>query len=73
MQIIVSGVKKEVPAETTLSALIEREGVESPDYVTVSVSGSFVDQRDFAATILHDGDEVEFLYFMGGGCNGFDQ
>ena len=73
MHIIVSGIKKEVSAGTTLIALIKQEQIESPDYVTVSVNGGFVDRQDFEATVLHDGDEVEFLYFMGGGRDGFDQ
>lgn len=73
MHIVVSGIPKEVSAEITLSALIEQERIESPEYVTVSVNGDFVDRRDFAATVLHENDEVEFLYFIGGGCHGFDQ
>ena len=73
MHIIVSGTEKEVPAGIALPALIEQEGIESPEYVTVSINGNFVDRRDFAATVLRENDEVEFLYFMGGGCHGSDQ
>ena len=73
MHIIVSGKEKEVPAGIALLALIEQEGIESPEYVTVSINGNFVDRRDFSATVLRENDEVEFLYFMGGGCHGFDQ
>ena len=39
-----------------------------PDYVTVSVNDEFVDADKKADTVLKDGDNVEFLYFMGGGC-----
>ena len=36
-------------------------------YVTVSVNEEFIESGSFADRILHEGDEVEFLYFMGGG------
>jgi rhamnosyltransferase len=45
----------------------EKEKVETPQYVTVSVNEEFIESGSFADRILHEGDEVEFLYFMGGG------
>ena len=38
-----------------------------PDYVTVSVNEEFVQKEKFDSHELHEGDTVEFLYFMGGG------
>jgi sulfur carrier protein len=67
MKITVSGEKKEVTDGITISTLIEQEQVETPQYVTVSVNEEFIDQDDFDSHVLKDGDEVEFLYFMGGG------
>ena len=67
MKITVAGEKKEVADGLTVSALIEQEQVETPQYVTVSVNEEFIDQDDFDSHVLKDGDEVEFLYFMGGG------
>ena len=67
MKITVSGEKKEVADGLTVSALIEQEQVETPQYVTVSVNEEFIDKDDFDSHVLKDGDEVEFLYFMGGG------
>ena len=67
MKITVSGEKKEVADGITVSALIEQEQVETPQYVTVSVNEEFVDSGAFETTVLKEGDEVEFLYFMGGG------
>ena len=49
-----------------ITQLIEKENVETPEYVTVSVNDEFVERVDFEKA-LKDGDEVEFLYFMGGG------
>lgn len=68
MTITVSGVKKEVKEGLTLSELIELEKVETPEYVTVSINEEFVASDNATATVLKEGDTVEFLYFMGGGC-----
>lgn len=66
MFITVAGEKKEVKDNLTLAELIELENVETPEYVTVSINEEFVEDKD--NTVLKDGDQVEFLYFMGGGA-----
>jgi sulfur carrier protein len=67
MNITVGGERKSVPEGETLSQLIADKKVENAAYVTVVVNEAFVDHADFARTELHEGDAVEFLYFMGGG------
>ena len=67
MTITVAGNKKEVADGLTLAQLIIDEKVETPEYVTASVNEEFVESGSFGSTILKDGDEIEFLYFMGGG------
>ena len=67
MKITVAGEKKEVKDGLTVAELIVQENVETPQYVTVSVNEEFVEQGDFESRTLNEGDEVEFLYFMGGG------
>ncbi|MGN0353376.1 MAG: sulfur carrier protein ThiS [Roseburia sp.] len=67
MTITVAGKKKEYEDGLTLSTLIEKENVDNPDYVTVTINDEFVERDNFPNTVLKDGDEVEFLYFMGGG------
>ncbi|MBP5276834.1 MAG: sulfur carrier protein ThiS [Methanomicrobium sp.] len=67
MKITVAGEKKEYDEGLTVAKLVELENVETPEYVTVSVNEEFVENGDFASHVLNDGDEVEFLYFMGGG------
>ncbi len=67
MILTVAGEKKEFEDGINVSKLIELEEVETPQYVTVSVNEEFVDQGAFDSHILKDGDEIEFLYFMGGG------
>lgn len=68
MKITVAGVQKEFDEGINISKLIELENVETPQYVTVSLNDEFVEQGAFESTSLKDGDNVEFLYFMGGGA-----
>lgn len=67
MTITIAGEKKEVAEDITVAQLIEQEKVEMPQYVTVSVNEEFIDSGTFDAHVLKENDEVEFLYFMGGG------
>lgn len=67
MQITVAGEKKEVQDGLTVAQLIVEEKVQTPEYVTVTVNDEFIESGQFAATVLNDGDNIEFLYFMGGG------
>lgn len=68
MTITVAGEKKEYKDGLTLPELIELENVDMPEYVTVSINEEFVATEGKPKTVLKDGDNVEFLYFMGGGC-----
>lgn len=68
MIITVAGNRKEVKEGLTLPELIEQEKVEMPEYVTISINDDFVSTEDRNSTVLKVGDNVEFLYFMGGGC-----
>ena len=67
MFITVAGNKKEFNDGITVAQLIALEMVETPQYVTVSLNDEFVESGNFETTTLKDGDNVEFLYFMGGG------
>ena len=68
MTITVAGNRKEYDEGLTVSNLIEVENVENPLYVTVTINDDFLKSDEFETTVLKDGDVVEFLYFMGGGC-----
>lgn len=68
MFITVAGNKKEYKDGLTVAELIEAEKIDNPLYVTVSVNEEFVEGGAFDKAVLKDGDSVEFLYFMGGGC-----
>ena len=68
MTITVAGEKQEVTDGLTLTELMVQQNVEMPEYVTVSINDEFVPSEEKESTVLKDGDNVEFLYFMGGGC-----
>lgn len=68
MNITVAGNKKVYEEGITLAALIEKEDIDNPLYVTVTINEEFVDKDAFATTVIQEGDVVEFLYFMGGGA-----
>lgn len=67
MKLTVSGVLKEYAEGLTVAKLIEAENIETPMYVSVSLNDEFVPSGEFEEKTLRDGDNVEFLYFMGGG------
>ena len=68
MRTTVSGLAREVRDGLTMAGLITLARVENPEYVTVVVNDVYVDRGDFERFELHEGDRVEFLYFMGGGA-----
>ena len=70
MVITVAGEKKEVKDGLTLPELIEQENVEMPEYVTVSINEEFIATEDKESTVLKEGDNIEFLYFMGAPARG---
>ena len=68
MQITVNGEANEIPETgVNLSRLLELRQVESPEMVAVQLNGEFVDMESYPSTFLKAGDDVDFLYFMGGG------
>lgn len=67
MKIVVAGKAKEVADIITVEQLIIQEKVETPEYVTVSINDEFIDRGEFTSHVLTEGDNIEFLYFMGGG------
>ena len=42
--------------------------VESPEMVSVQLNGKFLGKDQYASVQLNDNDEVDFLYFLGGGA-----
>ncbi len=51
----------------TITDLLGRNKVEKPDMVSVQINGAFVDRKDYGTRTVAADDEVDFLYFVGGG------
>ncbi|RAP30828.1 thiamine biosynthesis protein ThiS [Candidatus Marinamargulisbacteria bacterium SCGC AG-343-D04] len=54
-------------ASFSVSELLKRKDVKMPDMVSVEYNGDMLDRENFDSTMVKDGDQLEFLYFMGGG------
>jgi sulfur carrier protein len=68
MKIKVNGAAQELEAGLSIADLLVRNKVERPDMVSVQLNGEFVQRDQCGATTLKEHDEVDFLYFMGGGA-----
>lgn len=66
-QIKVNGQPQTLEGPLTVAELIKQQNVAQPDMVSVQVNEEFIDRSAFDALQLKDGDEVDFLFFMGGG------
>lgn len=51
----------------SVSELLKINKVESIEMVSVQLNGNFIDKNDFDKILLKENDELDFLYFMGGG------
>jgi sulfur carrier protein len=68
VQITVNGETSELnETKVNLSKLLEFQKVESPEMVAVQLNGQFIEMSNYSTTYLNSGDDVEFLFFMGGG------
>ena len=52
----------------SITKLLELKDVKMPDMVSVEYNGDILERDAFATTQVQEGDEIEFLYFMGGGA-----
>ena len=67
MKVTIAGNTKESAEGITLAQLVIDEKVENPEYVTVTVNDEFVENHDLENVVVKANDNIEFLYFMGGG------
>jgi len=67
-QFKVNGKDQELNGNLSISDLITLNKVAQPDMVSIQLNGSFVLRENYESTNLNEGDEIDFLYFMGGGC-----
>lgn len=65
MQVTINGNPEEIQ-ETTVLELLKKKKIE-PQMVAVELNAQMVEREHLATTTLKEGDQVEFLFYMGGG------
>ena len=68
MKLQVNGKSREVPDRLTVADLLRWLKVKMPEMVSVQLNGTILKRESFPTVVLEEDDEVEFLYFMGGGA-----
>jgi thiamine biosynthesis protein ThiS len=67
MNLTINGETQVSPAET-LAALVEQLGM-MPDRVAIELNREIVSRDRWPQTLLHDGDRLEIVHFVGGGSS----
>lgn len=67
-KIILNGEPQEVNLPINVTQLIADNYVLQPEMVSVQVNEEFAEREDWDKIQLKEGDQVDFLYFMGGGA-----
>jgi sulfur carrier protein len=65
MQVMINGKAEEVAGGSVLD-LLKAKNIE-PQMVAVELNDQMVERTNLGATTLKEGDQVEFLFYMGGG------
>jgi thiamine biosynthesis protein ThiS len=67
MTIVLNGEPKEIPADLSVTELIETLGLPS-ERLAIEVNRRIIRRADWPATTLAEGDKVEVVHFVGGGA-----
>ena len=69
MKVLVNGESVNLEKSLNINDFLVEVKADQPEYVTVQKNGEFLQRSDFDNTFVEEGDEIEFLYFMGGGSD----
>lgn len=64
--IIVNGEEFAIDSGSSVAKLVKERGLDR-SRVAVELNGEIVSRDTFDDTLLHDGDKVEIVHFVGGG------
>lgn len=70
MRVYINGESKEVQGTPTLAELITQLDLPAAR-IAVELNREVVRRSDWNNTVLHDGDRVEIVHFVGGGSSEF--
>lgn len=66
MQVAINGEAKDIAAGITVLALLEQLGL-NPKLVVAQRNEEIVERQEYGSVILEEGDNLEFVRFVGGG------
>ncbi len=67
MQLTINGKEETVSDVVNITDLLKIRGIETPEMVSVELNNEILNRADFESTQLMENDQIEFLFFMGGG------
>ncbi len=65
MQVTINGKPEDVPGGTVLD-LLKAKSID-PHMVAVELNSAMVERDHLGTTPIQEGDQIEFLFYMGGG------
>ncbi len=69
MRIEVNGLQQELSPGTSLVRLLSQLNI-VPERVAIELNLNVIDRKQFDQISLKEGDKIEIINFVGGGCNG---
>lgn len=66
MVVKINGKSEQIDRGLTVISVLKSKNIR-PEMVAIEINGSIVEREDYGTTVLKEGDEVEYLYYMGGG------
>ena len=69
MEIAINGEARQLPEGMTVAQLLDQLQIQ-PERIVVEVNLTILKRAQHAGTILHAGDRVEIVHFVGGGAAG---
>lgn len=63
-----NGACREVSSDTNVSLLLSSLNI-APERIAVEVNLTIIDKEQFHKTSLQEGDKIEIISFVGGGCD----
>lgn len=67
MKIKINDREKEIEKSVSITELLKLENVKMVEMVSVEWNGTVLNREELDTTKVNESDEVNFLYFMGGG------
>jgi len=66
MEILVNGKKEKINKSISIGEFLKIKNIRR-EVVTVQLNEKIIDKENYDTTLLRNGDELEFIFYMGGG------